>query len=88
MPRPFCRKTRRPWTWPWPSTSLHTQLEEGYTNNDFGPAYPDYRWVLYTHAIPGLTNGLFQVDVTVYHENQVFSSTQIYLYRPDSKKTF
>ena len=68
--------------------SLHTQLEEGYTNSDFGTAYPDYKWVLYTHADPVLTNGFFQVDVTVYHENKIFSSMQILLYRPDSKKKF
>jgi Tfp pilus assembly protein PilV len=68
--------------------SLHTQLEEGYTNNDFGPAYPDYKWILYTHADDIMTNGMFIVDVTVYHGNQVYSTMQIKLYRPDSKKKF
>ena len=66
----------------------HTQLEEGYTNNDFGPAYPDYKWILYTHADPLLTNGFYHVDVTVYHQDKVYSTMEIYLYRPDSKKKF
>jgi Prokaryotic N-terminal methylation motif len=70
--------------------TLHDQLEEGSTNGDFTYAgeniYPDYRWELNTREL--MTNGLFQVDVIVYHESKVFSSMQILLFRPDSKRKF
>jgi Tfp pilus assembly protein PilV len=64
--------------------TLHTKLEEGTTNNDFGDAYPEYRWQLNTREI--MTNGFFQVDVIVYHRDQVFSTMSILLFRPDSPK--
>jgi len=41
---------------------------------------------LYPHEI--LTNGLFQVDVTVYRQNRAFSTMSILLFRPDSPKSF
>jgi hypothetical protein len=66
--------------------SLHLKLLEGSTNGDFGELYPDYRWQLDTREV--LTNGLFQVDVTVYHQSQPFSTMSILLFRPDSPKSF
>jgi hypothetical protein len=70
--------------------TLHDQLEEGTTNGDFTCAgdniYPDYTWELTTREL--MTNGLFQVDVMVYHQRKVFSSMQILLFRPNSKKKF
>jgi Tfp pilus assembly protein PilV len=35
-----------------------------------------------------MTNGLFQVDVTVFHEGQVYSTMSILLFRPDSARKF
>ena len=64
--------------------SLHKKLEEGSTNGAFGEIYPDYRWQLDTREV--LTNGLFQVDVTVYHSDQIFSTMSILLFRPDSPR--
>jgi len=66
--------------------TLTNKLEEVSQAGDFGEVYPDYRWELYPREI--LTNGLFQVDVLVYHEDKVFSTMSILLYRPDSPKSF
>ena len=66
--------------------TLTNKLEEVSQAGNFGELYPDYRWELFPHEI--LTNGLFQVDVTVYHRNQVFSTMSILLYRPESPKNF
>jgi Tfp pilus assembly protein PilV len=66
--------------------TLTNKLEEMSQTGDFGELYPDYRWELYPHEI--LTNGLFQVDVKVYHQSEVFSTMSILLFRPDSQKSF
>jgi len=66
--------------------TLTNKLEEVAQTGDFGELYPDYRWELFPHEI--LTNGLFQVDVRVYHRSEVFSTMSILLFRPDSQKKF
>jgi len=66
--------------------TLTNKLEQVSQSGDFGELYPEYRWDLYPHEI--LSNGLFQVDVRVYHQNQVFSTMSILLFRPDSPKNF
>ncbi len=66
--------------------SLTNKLEEVSQAGDFGEIYPDYRWEL--TPVEVMTNGLFQVDVTVYHEGNVYSSMSILLFRPDSAKKF
>jgi Tfp pilus assembly protein PilV len=66
--------------------TLTNKLEEIPQSGDFGELYPNYRWELYPHEI--LTNGLFQVDVTVYHDNDIYSRMNILLFRPDSPKSF
>jgi Tfp pilus assembly protein PilV len=66
--------------------TLTNKLEEVAQTGDFGELYPDYRWELFPHEI--LTNGLFQVDVRVYHRSEVFSTMSILLFRPDSQKSF
>jgi len=66
--------------------TLTNKLEEVSQSGDFGELYPEYRWELFPREI--LTNGLFQVDVTVYHQSQVFSTMSILLFRPDSQKKF
>jgi hypothetical protein len=66
--------------------TLTNKLEEVPETGDFGEIYPGYRYLLSPHEL--LTNGLFQVDVTVYHQDRVFSSMSILLFRPDSQKKF
>jgi len=66
--------------------TLTNKLEEISQSGDFGELYPNYRWELYPHEV--LTNGLFQVDVTVYHDNDIYSRMSILLFRPDSPKSF
>jgi len=66
--------------------SLTNKLEEVSETGDFGEIYPGYHYRLDPHEI--LTNGLFQVDATVYCQDKVFSTMSILLYKPDSKKKF
>jgi len=66
--------------------TLTNKLEQVSQAGNFGELYPDYRWELNPHEI--LTNGLFQVDVTVYHQSQVFSTMSILLFKPDSPRNF
>jgi Tfp pilus assembly protein PilV len=58
------------------------KLEAGFKSGDFGEIYPDYSWQ--ESIFPVLTNGLFQVDVTVLRQGALYSSMSILLYRPDS----
>ena len=64
--------------------TLTNKLEEGYETGKFGEIYPDYSWELQKREVA--TNGLFQVDVTVLHGGDLYSSMSILLYRPDSAK--
>jgi len=64
--------------------SLTNKLEEVPEMGDFGEIYPDYRYTLEPREV--MTNGLFQVDVTVFHRDKVFSTMSVLLYRPDSAK--
>ena len=66
--------------------TLTNKLEEVTQTGDFGEVYPDFRWELTPHEI--LTNGLFQVDVTVFQNGRVFSTMSILLFRPDSPNKF
>ena len=66
--------------------SLTNKLEEVSETGDFGEIYPGYHYRLDPREI--LTNGLFQVDATVYYQDKVFSTMSILLYKPDSKKKF
>jgi Tfp pilus assembly protein PilV len=60
------------------------KLEEGTESGNFGELYPDYTYTLEKREVA--TNGLFQVDVTVLHGNDPYSSMSILLYRPQSDK--
>ncbi len=66
--------------------TLTNKLEEVPVSGDFGEIYPGYSFLLSPHEI--LTNGLFQVDVTVFHEEKVFSTMSILLFKPESQKKF
>jgi Tfp pilus assembly protein PilV len=62
--------------------TLTNQLEEGSESGDFGEIYPNYTWGLNKREIA--TNGLFQVDVTVLHSGQFYSSMSILLYKKEA----
>ena len=66
--------------------SLTNKIEEVSQSGNFGDLYPGYRWELYPREI--MTNGFFQVDVIVFHEEKVFSTMSVLLFRPDSPKRF
>jgi hypothetical protein len=48
--------------------SMTNKLEEGSETGDFGDLYPDYTWS--RDILMAGTNGLFQVDIVVYHEDR------------------
>jgi Tfp pilus assembly protein PilV len=64
--------------------TLTNKLQEGSISGEFGEVYPDYSWQGNIWEVA--TNGLFQVDVTVLHNNGFYSSMSLLLYRPDSGK--
>ena len=62
--------------------SQTNKLEEGFDSGDFGDLYPDYTWE--TETMIWVTNGMFQVDCTVYHGRNVDSAMSVLLYKPES----
>ncbi len=62
--------------------SLTNKLEEGFESGDFGDLYPEFTWEIQT--MMWVTNGMFQVDCTVYHGRNVDSTMSCLLYRPES----
>lgn len=48
-------------------TVATNRLEEGVRSGDFGNLYPDYRWETDTYLDTDSTNGLYQVDISVFH---------------------
>ena len=66
--------------------SLTNQLEEGFDSGDFediaAGIYPDYTWDMQT--IFYASNGLYQVDITVYHKDKMDSSMSVLAYKPES----
>jgi Tfp pilus assembly protein PilV len=61
---------------------LTNRLEEGIESGDFGEFYPQYSWERDILLVG--SNGLFQVDFTVFRERDVNSQLSILLYRPES----
>jgi type II secretory pathway pseudopilin PulG len=66
--------------------SLTNKLTEGSDSGDFGKIYPDYRWA--REIAEASTNGLFQVDFTVYRRGVPTpeSHLSILLFKPESTK--
>jgi Tfp pilus assembly protein PilV len=64
--------------------SLTNKLFEGSASGDFEDLYPDYEWTREIQEVA--TNGLFQVDFTVYRRPQrtVESHMTVLLFRPES----
>ncbi len=62
------------------------KLYEGSASGDFGKMYPDYSWDTDTYAVPGTSNGLFQVDIIVRRRGlqKPVDVMSIYLYKPES----
>ncbi|MBI3414951.1 MAG: hypothetical protein HY043_06450 [Verrucomicrobia bacterium] len=68
---------------------LTNRLEEGVESGDFGDIYPGYTWTREIYLWPTApTNGMFQVDFTVYanshRKSRVESKMSILLFRPES----
>ena len=66
--------------------SLTNKLSEGTESGDFGKLYPDFRW---TREIQeASTNGLFEVDFTVYRRGVQTpeSHLSLLLFRPESTR--
>jgi hypothetical protein len=72
--------------------SMTNKLEEGYESGDFGELYPDYSWERNISLFG--TNGMFQVDIMVFHEvrqgsrrrQNEDSQLSILLFRPESEQ--
>lgn len=66
--------------------SLTNKLEEGAMSGSFDDIaaglYPDYDWSAET--IFYASNGMFQVDIGVYHKGNLDSSMSVLMYRPES----
>ena len=62
--------------------ALTNKLEEGSDSGDFGDLYPGYDWQ--TETIFYASNGMYQVDVTVFHEGTLDSTMSVLLYKPES----
>jgi hypothetical protein len=66
--------------------SLTNKLSEGKESGDFGKLYPDFRWE--REIQEASTNGLFQVDFTVYRRgvSAPESHLSFLLFKPESTK--
>jgi len=66
--------------------SLTNKLEEGSDSGDFediaSGVYPDYDWQ--SDTMEYASNGLFQVDIAVFHKGNLDSSMSFLLFRPES----
>ena len=62
------------------------KLDEGTQSGTFEDIamglYPDYDWTSETYFYP--SNGIFRMDIGVYHGGNLDSSMSILLYKPDS----
>jgi len=66
--------------------SLTNKLSEGSESGDFGKLYPEFRWT--REVQEASTNGLFQVDFTVYRRGVPTPESHLsfLLFRPESTK--
>jgi hypothetical protein len=62
--------------------TMSNKLEAGYDSGTFGDFYPDYSWQRQIQLYS--TNGLYQIDISVFHNGDAISSLSMLLYRPDS----
>jgi Tfp pilus assembly protein PilV len=61
---------------------ITNKVEEGSISGDFEDLYPGYDWTAETTLAS--SNGLYQVDVSVFHEGDLDSSMSVFLYKPES----
>ncbi len=57
--------------------SATNKVEEGSDSGDFGEFYSGYRW---TRQCDAISNGLYQVTITVTHNGTLDSALSTYLY--------
>ena len=63
--------------------TLTNRLEEGFEAGDFGDLYPEYSWERNIYLVS--TNGLYQVDFTVFRSGRgEDSKMSLLLFRPQS----
>jgi hypothetical protein len=64
--------------------TMSNKLEAGFDSGAFEgiDAYRDYTWQRQIQLFS--TNGLFQVDIVVFHNGEAASTLSMLLYRPDS----
>ena len=62
--------------------TLSNKLEAGFDSGTFGDLYPEYSWQRQISLYS--TNGLFQVDIAVFHNGDQISSLSTLFYRPES----
>lgn len=66
--------------------SLTNKLEEGTDSGDFediaSGVYPDYDWQ--SDTMEYASNGLYQVDIAVFHKGKLDSSMSFLLFKPES----
>lgn len=62
--------------------ALTNKLEEGFNSGDFGDLYPDFTWE--SETLFYASNGMFQVNVAVYHKDALDSSISVLAYKPES----
>lgn len=68
--------------------TLTNALTEGVESGDFGNLYPDYNWKKETYESETDTNGLWQIDYTIYkrgHSSVPESILSTWRYSPGSK---
>jgi prepilin-type N-terminal cleavage/methylation domain-containing protein len=68
--------------------SITNKLEEGTESGDFGNLYPDYSWTQDSYPVPEASNGLWQVDFTIYrrgHRGVPDSRMSILMFSPQSQ---
>jgi Tfp pilus assembly protein PilV len=61
--------------------AITNQMDEGTESGGFGEVYPDYGWQLNKREIA--SNGLFQVDVNVYHRGEFYSTMSVLFYKKE-----
>ena len=65
------------------------KLVEGTDSGNFGDVYPDYTWETSTYEADPFTNGLWQVDITVYKRGRSdpFDKMSVWVYSPESRSS-
>jgi type II secretory pathway pseudopilin PulG len=65
------------------------RVTEGKDSGNFGDIYPDYTWETDAEEAFPFTNGLWQVDITVWKRgrHEPFDQISVWVYSPDSRSS-